>query len=294
MSDFISSPYIYAIIIMVAAILAAYGADKTNKQRNEISKNVKDNIDTANVILTKLNAASETINLGLSKTLEANTKLEQNKDKIIETLEKTIENKEATLKAQEEIIGNLTGGNSFCYFNPSVFPANSHEQNAHHKVTLGLILEGNYPIRNIDYNICKLRKYSDEGTEKKYLKKGFVPIIMNNENRPDNVRIAYSGEVINIPANIKDVSYEISINAGGKIIKQLIWIKYAGKMRWIYAIRVTTIEETLNEDGSYHSKEKVLKEEADSGFPLTTNGEIDFFDINGFSKDLKDRLTNPD
>jgi len=148
MLEIFSSPYFYAVIIAGAAIVAAIGTDKINKQRNNIAEQTEKIVKTANVTLDQLKIAGDNINESLLKVEEANSKLEENKDKIIETLNKTIENNETTLKAQERIIGILTGGDSF----PTIL---------FNKKGFYLASFGDYGIPNLKLQIVHISNYQD-------------------------------------------------------------------------------------------------------------------------------------
>ena len=120
MKEIISSPFTYAIIVTIAAFIAAYGSYRVNKTRKTIETNSKELIQKADSSMTELERASKQINESLEKAKEANIKLDINNSqlasnykKIVEGLEESIKAKDATISAQEEILGQITGGNSY-------------------------------------------------------------------------------------------------------------------------------------------------------------------------------------
>ena len=171
MSEILSSPYTYAIIIALAAFLAAFGSSRINRQRNEIYKTTKEIVDTAKITLDELKIAGDSINKSLKEAKEANSKLQENKDKIIETLNKTIENKETTLKAQERIIGILTGGDSF----PTIL---------FDKKGFFLASFGEYGIPNLQLQIIHISNYQNCPIES-------LSLYLNENEIDDNIKIVY-------------------------------------------------------------------------------------------------------
>ncbi|MCP4763104.1 MAG: hypothetical protein GY870_15110 [archaeon] len=105
--------YTYAAIIVTAAFIAAYGSSQINKQINKTAEQTETIVKIVDTTLGELEEASEKINFSLKEAEIANLKLKGNNQSIVENLQKTIEVKEATIKLKEEVIGLLTGGDSY-------------------------------------------------------------------------------------------------------------------------------------------------------------------------------------
>jgi hypothetical protein len=146
MKEFFSSPYFYAAIVCVAAIVAAYGSSRIAKTRKAIAERTEKLVKSADSTLAELKNTSKIIDSSLFETKQANKKLEENKNSIIENLNKTIEVKEATIQAQKDIIGQITGGDSY--------PRLSLSNKGFHVTS-----EGTYNIPNLNVKVFFLKDY---------------------------------------------------------------------------------------------------------------------------------------
>lgn len=125
MSDFFLSPYTYAVIIAIAAFLAAIGSQHISNTRNLIAKQTENLVDTASETLAQMKDISQGINFTLEKTLEA---------------------KDATISAQKDILGQITGGDSFSSYDLI-------------QKQLRLRIQGDYSIPNLKIKIYFLKNY---------------------------------------------------------------------------------------------------------------------------------------
>lgn len=112
---------------VVCVFVGSYMSYKDGKIRDKIDTGVAKidiGVEKIDTIVTnsekKLNDAGEALSKvnavvvqNLEKSVKAGEQLEQSYKQIVETLNQTIEGKNATLKAQDEIIGQMTGGNSY-------------------------------------------------------------------------------------------------------------------------------------------------------------------------------------
>lgn len=267
MSEILSSPFTYAVIIAIAAFIAAIGSNKINKQRNYIADRTKGIVDTANVTLEELKVAGKKINKSLAAAEQANLKLEINKDKIIETLEKTIENKETTLKAQETIIGMLTGGDSYplILFNKKGFSLTS---------------SGKYGIPNLKLQIIHISNYQHCPIES-------LSLYLNDNIVDKNIEVVYEENYTKTFAMTIDIIKfsDMKISIDKNVSHAFDFNFNSGLKRWTQRIRLLPINgrwEVLNgleEEISYIKEKglipspKTIHFQASTNFPYLKNIE---------------------
>jgi len=176
MSEIISSPFTYAIIVAIAAFFAAYGSNRINNQRNKTAKLTENLVKTADSTLKELKEAGEKINLSLNETEKANLNLKTNNDAIVENLKKTIEAKETIIKVKDDILGMLTGGQSY----PSIL----FNENG-----FWISITGEYGIPNLKLDIVHIKDYEKTPVNSlnKYLAEGYID---------SNFKLVYSNTFI--------------------------------------------------------------------------------------------------
>lgn len=218
MSEIISSPYTYAVIITIAAFLAAYGSTQVNKQTKKIG-------ETAEMTLEELEKASEKINLSLKEAESANLKLKENNQSIVRNLQKTIETKEATIKSKEEVIGLLTGGDSY----PSIlFKKNKG---------FYLLVNGEYGIPNLHIQVAYF---------KDFLNTQIISLAsyLNNNIPVDNISLVYSNSFPRTyPRSLHSIELkELNIDLNKEISHGFDFIFTSEYKKWIQRIRLIPVK----------------------------------------------------
>jgi polyhydroxyalkanoate synthesis regulator phasin len=108
-----SAQFIILIITVIGASVVAISTYKDGKIRDEINQGIK-KIDTiVNNSEIKLNESAKKLSENLEETKNANEKLKKTYKNTVENLAKTIEAKNATIESQTEILGQITGGDSY-------------------------------------------------------------------------------------------------------------------------------------------------------------------------------------
>ncbi|MBA4318144.1 MAG: hypothetical protein C0412_07065 [Flavobacterium sp.] len=119
------------LVILILTFIIAFFAYYNSNQDEKTKKDIKDNTDslksTAKKTIENLNEVNreilesqaqakktfEKVNRTYENTFENLAQTEKNYDVTLENLQKTIEAKDATISSQNEIIGQITGGNSY-------------------------------------------------------------------------------------------------------------------------------------------------------------------------------------
>ena len=136
------------ILTVIAAFFVWINSVKDSKIRDQIYSGVDTlKIKSAETI-ERLKDANRDITISLKKTIKANEQLAENNLKIAENYLKTIEAKEAIIDAQKDIIGQITGGDSY----PRLYLG---------KKGFFITANGQYSIPNLRIDIYFLKEYLD-------------------------------------------------------------------------------------------------------------------------------------
>lgn len=266
MSEIISSPYTYAVIVAIAAFIAAFGSRQVDKVRKEIAGHTKNLIEKADSSMTELKIASSQINKSLEETKVANQKLDENKSKIIENLNKTLDAKNATINAQNEIIGQLTGGDSF----PRIEVGES---------CFYLVINGNYSIPDCEVEIVLLRDYftapfdvtdsyvyngKKDGKYYNTICRQFYPKLWINGI---NVEIPFVDEIYDCVKNADSFGFDIFFVSSFKRWKQEIRFLRFPERKSDFGVVEKVNEEKPSLNGKNEEKVKRLILEISDSFP---------------------------
>lgn len=266
MNEIISSPFTYAIIVAIAAFIAAIGSYQINKKRNEIAETTKSLVNTADSTMSELKKASIQINTSLEQTKKANQKLDDNKVRIIANLNKTLEAKDATITAQNEIIGQLTGGQSY----PKIGIGES---------CFYILINGKYSIPECEIEIILLKDYltAPFNVTDNYLKNGIkdgkyfktleklkYPKLWKNGS---SISIPFKEDVYNIVMNSQSFGFDIFYVSSFKRWKQEIRFLRFYEDKSDFGIFDKLIEENPSQDEDNNVKTKILIMQISDKFP---------------------------
>jgi uncharacterized protein (UPF0333 family) len=115
------------IVLIIGAVFSFFNSIGDEKTKNEIKDNTDTLVNTAKETVKNLHTVSKNVlisqnqaqktfdrlNLTYNNTLDNLEKTERNYQTSLENLERTIEAKDATITSQNEIIGQITGGDSY-------------------------------------------------------------------------------------------------------------------------------------------------------------------------------------
>ena len=148
MYEYIFNP-LFAIFILtvIAAFFVWINSVKDSKIRDQINSGVDTLKIQSDETIRRLKDANRDISVSLEKTKKANEQLAENNQKISENYRKTIEAKEAIIDAQKDIIGQITGGDSY----PSIVMTRNQ---------FFLLVNGTYGIPNLNIQIYYLKDYT--------------------------------------------------------------------------------------------------------------------------------------
>ncbi len=230
------------IFTLILAMFAFINARSDDKIKNDIKSNTTKLIDASDKLVEDLTKVNKEIKNSQKDAETTYAKVNANYNKTIENLEETrrlniltndnlkeiIAAKDATIEAQNEIISQITGGDTYVYFNVW-------------NKKLELKIEGDYSIPelnceiyflenylNIPYEECD--KYLRIPVESEHIKKIFTGIpqkIYQNTNYPP---IELPTEVLNSIVNNTGSGFDIYFNSSFN--------------KWVQKIRI--IENPLN------------------------------------------------
>jgi len=152
LSSIFSNPFTYAGIIILAALVAAFNAKNASKKTDGIVTTTHSIEGTTNATFSRLENVSTNLVTTLGKIEQANSKLEENRKSINDTYEKTIESLKATIQSKDEILGMITGGDSY-------------PQLALSKNAFFVFVNGTYGIPNLKVEIYHLKDYNNIPSE---------------------------------------------------------------------------------------------------------------------------------
>lgn len=223
MEKFLLSPFLYAGIVALAAFLAAWGSYRIGKIRNDIANRTATLVESADKSLTELRKVGNSLNISLERIEHANLKLEENKKSIFETYEKTIESQKAIIQSKDEILGMITGGDSY----PKI---------ALFKDNIYVFVNGTYGIPDLKIEIYHLKNIDK-------IQASDISRYLSNGTESDNISKVYSGETKNLGAGLAhpiDCGY--IKNELMKIVPQGFDIIFVGGFKkWIQRIRLYPI-----------------------------------------------------
>ena len=184
MKEYILNP-LFAIFLLtvIAAFFVWINSAKDSKIRDQIYSGVDTlKIKSAETI-ERLKDANRDISKSLEKTIKANEQLAENNLKLAETYLKTIEAKEAIIDAQKDIIGQITGGDSYprIFFGKKGFFVTANGQYSIPELRVDIYFLKNY--LNIPSEVNQA--YLKDQTESEYIYKisGFtIPKLWINGN----------------------------------------------------------------------------------------------------------------
>lgn len=146
--DFMDIQFFILIATIIAAIFIYVNAKKDNSTKEEILTGTKTLQTNAEKTISDLSQVN-------NEVIESHKKLIKTYDKVIENLNKTIETKETVISTQHEIIGQLTGGNSY----PRIGVGDK---------SFFVIAEGTYSIPECNIEIVLIRNYIDTPIDATY------------------------------------------------------------------------------------------------------------------------------
>ena len=224
---------------------------------------------------TQISSQEDSINRLQTRLLNSDEKLLLANTKIIETQENIIDYSENT-------INTLTGGNSFCYFDPFIIPQYDYTVNPrklkYYNVQFRLKIEGEFDIQNISYTLCDAFKNILKQDSNVDCIHGRVGYVAGSKLKP-NWQPIKTVEFI-VDADEVDLIYDVELNIGPKIYSQSIRLVrseelgFYGNFRWHTAYTVSK-KQYHKEGNRIETSYKTIKEEASTEFPrFTSSGKI--------------------
>lgn len=215
---FISSPWTYAGIVTFAAFAAAYGSHRIDVKRDKMASHIDSLVIKANETLQELNDVSNVMDTNLNKTEKANEKLEV-------TYQKTIEALEATIQSKDEVLGMITGGDSY----------------PHIAMTQGqfyLLVNGTYGIPNLNIQIYYLKDYNNIPSK-------IVSDYLSNKTQTEFIYEIYNSKCRNLGVGIvHSISYDSFKSEFKNKISHGFDIIYQGDFKsWVQRIRLIPVND---------------------------------------------------
>ena len=224
---------------------------------------------------TQISSQEDSIKRLQTRLLKSDEELLLANTKIIETQENIIEYSENT-------INTLTGGNSFCYFDPSIIPEYDYTVNPrklkYYDVQFRLKIEGEFDVRNISYTLCDEFDNIVKQDSNDNCNHGRVSYVAGSKLRPNWLPIETVRIIVD--ADEVDLVYSVDINIGPQIYRQNIRLVrsealgFYGNFQWHTAYTVSK-KQYYKEGNKTETSYKTIKEEASNEFPrFTSSGKI--------------------
>lgn len=265
MQNFLSSPFLYAGIICVAAIVAAIGSNKIANTRKAIASRIENLIGTADTTLNELKETSKVIDLSWNETEKANLKLEDNKKALIKILEKTIDAKDATIESQKDIIGQITGGDSYprLSIGKKGFYIRIIGEYSIPNLKVDIIFLKNY--LNIPYNITQA--YIDNQTESEHIYKissvKYQKLWVNSRTNLIPIENTIRESIITNNSSGFDIYFNSGFN---RWVQKIRFIKHGDIDEW-GVIDLLHSEKVTAKKGEYQKSSRIYLEISDK-YPL--------------------------
>lgn len=247
-SSIFSNPFTYAVFIIVAALVAAFNAKKASKKTDGIVTTTQSIEGTTNATFTRLENVSTNLITTLGKIEQANSKLEENRSSINDTYEKTIESLKATLQSKDEILGMITGGDSY--------PQLTLTKNA-----FFVVVNGTYGIPNLKVEVYHLKDYNSIPSE-------VVSDYLLNNTISGYIQRIYSSEARNLGVgNVNPIEYDsfIRTELANTNISHGFDIFYTGDYKsWVQKIRLIPVNgkweflDCLEESSSFNKTTNLM------------------------------------
>lgn len=225
LSSIFSNPFTYAGIIILAALVAAFNAKNASKKTDGIVTTTHSIEGTTNATFSRLENVSTNLITTLGKIEQANSKLEENRKSINDTYEKTIESLKATIQSKDEILGMITGGDSY-------------PQLALSKNAFFVFVNGTYGIPNLKVEIYHLEDYKNIPSE-------VVSDYLLNKTMSGYIQKIYSSEARNLGVgNVNPIEYDSFIRneLANTNISHGFDIFYTGDYKsWVQKIRLIPV-----------------------------------------------------
>lgn len=226
MYEYIFNP-LFAIFILtvIAAFFVWINSVKDSKIRDQINSGVDTLKIQSDETIRRLKDANRDISVSLEKTKKANEQLAENNQKISENYRKTIEAKEAIIDAQKDIIGQITGGDSY----PSIVMTRNQ---------FFLLVNGTYGIPNLNIQIYYLKDYTKIPSK-------IVSDYLLNKTQTEYIYEIYNSKCRNLGVGIvHPISYDSLKSEFNNKISHGIDIVFQGDFKsWIQRIRLIPIND---------------------------------------------------
>ncbi len=197
------------LLLGVSAVWITFILQKNDKTNEEIkhSQEIKaqqdrfDKLDSTNIsLVSELTLRNEDLKIIRLQNDSLKLQLFKLNDQLILAQKNLIE-------LSNKTIGELTGEGSFCYFTPHISPKyqdNNFSNIEFYTLSLGLVIEGVNPLRNIKYCIC------DELEQTPFYNGNYcidnrMDLLIGNTYLPSNV--ITQSEKININKTLNDLIF---------------------------------------------------------------------------------------